>query len=203
MAPATPEAGFLSRYWTEMASRPARIVAALVATAMAPVLVIEVGTVGQATAELTGRPHATPASPAEVPPPEPVVPVAGDAESWLAGARRAAATCPGLPPAVLVAIGKVETGLGIRSDTSYAGALGPMQFLPGTWAAYGVDGDGDGRADVMNVVDALHGAARLLCANGGGDPHRVRTALWNYNRSLSYVERVAALAGLTPWPAVE
>jgi soluble lytic murein transglycosylase-like protein len=200
MASSDAEAGFLARYWAEIASRPARLVAALMATAMAPVLVIEVSTVARATAELGG--HEAPTPPAEAPP-QAVVPVAGDADSWLAGARKAAATCPGLPPEVLVAIAKVETGLGIRTDTSYAGAVGPMQFLPGTWAAYGVDGDGDGRADVMNVVDALHGAARLLCANGGGDPHRLRTAVWHYNRSLSYVERVTTLAGHAASAAVE
>jgi membrane-bound lytic murein transglycosylase B len=71
-----------------------------------------------------------------------------------------------------------------------------MQFLPATWAAYGVDGDGDGSTDVMNPVDALHGAARLLCANGGGDPARLASALWNYNHSDDYVRHVIALSRL-------
>jgi hypothetical protein len=65
-----------------------------------------------------------------------------------------------------------------------------MQFLPATWASYGVDGDGDGVADVFNPADAVPGAARYLCANGGGDPARLRTALWHYNHSHAYVEAV-------------
>ena len=73
-----------------------------------------------------------------------------------------------------------------------------MQFLPSTWAAYGVDGDGDGHTDVMNTVDAVHGAARLLCANGGADPDRLASALWNYNHSDDYVRQVMSLSRLLP-----
>jgi len=69
-----------------------------------------------------------------------------------------------------------------------------MQFLPATWAAYGADGDGDGVADLMDPADALHGAARLLCANGGGDPDRLPAALWNYNHSDDYVRQVLGFA---------
>lgn len=45
----------------------------------------------------------------------------------------------------------------------YARALGPMQFLPGTWSRYAADGDGDGKADVQNVFDASLAAA-VTCA---------------------------------------
>ncbi len=71
-----------------------------------------------------------------------------------------------------------------------------MQFVPGTWEAYATDGDGDGSADIMNALDALHSAARLLCANGGADPASLRSALWNYNHSEDYVDEVISLAGL-------
>jgi len=121
-------------------------------------------------------------------------PIPGDVDSWQVLAQRAAATCPGLPADVLVAIAKVESQLGSESETSSAGAIGAMQFLPATWAAYGVDGDGDGNADIMNAMDALHGAARLLCAHGGADPGRLGSALWNHNHSHSYVRQVLAMA---------
>jgi len=48
----------------------------------------------------------------------------------------------------------------------YARAMGPMQFLPGTWSRYASDGDGDGNADVQNVFDASLAAARYLCSGG-------------------------------------
>jgi len=70
-----------------------------------------------------------------------------------------------------------------------------MQFLPATWAAYGTDGNGDGAVDVMNPLDARHGAAQLLCASGA-QPDRLRSALWNYNRSPQYLDRVGRVAGL-------
>lgn len=69
-----------------------------------------------------------------------------------------------------------------------------MQFMPRTFAAYGVDGDGDGRASIANPVDAIFSAANLLCANGAGDPSQLADALWNYNHSQTYVDRVLELA---------
>src|ERR1700716_510908 len=49
---------------------------------------------------------------------------------------------------------------------TYARAMGPMQFLPGTWARYAVDGDGDGIADPQNLFDSTLTAARYLCSGG-------------------------------------
>ena len=49
---------------------------------------------------------------------------------------------------------------------TYARAMGPMQFLPGTWARYASDGDGDGVADPQNLYDATLAAARYLCSGG-------------------------------------
>jgi Transglycosylase SLT domain/D-alanyl-D-alanine carboxypeptidase len=101
---------------------------------------------------------------------------------------------------VLAAVGKVEsdhgrsTAPGVRSGSSRAGAMGPMQFLAGTWAAYGRDGDGDGRADVYKPVDAIWGAANYLCANGASDPARLREAIWAYNHASWYVDQVLDLA---------
>src|SRR4051812_34290486 len=52
-------------------------------------------------------------------------------------------------------------------DSSYDRAVGPMQFIPATWRAYGVDGDGNGTADPFNINDASLGAANYLCRSGG------------------------------------
>lgn len=111
----------------------------------------------------------------------------------------AAASC-GMRWAVLGAVGKIETdhgrstAPGVRSGANSAGAMGPMQFLAGTWAAYGVDGDGDATVDVYDPVDAIWGAARYLCANGAGDPAHLRTAIWSYDHADWYVDEVLALA---------
>lgn len=106
----------------------------------------------------------------------------------------AAATCPGLPWQVLSAIGQVESGHGRNTSTSYAGAQGPMQFLPSTFAHYAVDGDGDGVADIQAPVDAVFTAARYLCANGGGSPAGLSGAIWHYNHAQWYVDMVLTIA---------
>ena len=79
--------------------------------------------------------------------------------------QRAANLCPGLSWTVLAGVGEVESDHG-RAPTlvSSAGAQGPLQFEPATWAGYGVDGDGDGRADPFDPADAIPAAARYLCA---------------------------------------
>jgi hypothetical protein len=101
-----------------------------------------------------------------------------------------AARCPGMPWSVLAAVGKVETNHARNVAVSSAGALGPMQFMPATWRAYGVDADGDGIADVMSPVDSVHGAAHYLCASGAGSPVTLRDAIWAYNHADWYVELV-------------
>jgi soluble lytic murein transglycosylase-like protein len=119
----------------------------------------------------------------------------GRPSSYLELYRRAAGVCPGLPWSVLAAIGQVESGHGRDSGPSSAGARGPMQFMPGTWQSYGRDGDGDGRADIMNPYDAVPSAAGYLCANGAGQGgERLMSAVWHYNHSADYVQRVLRLA---------
>jgi peptidoglycan hydrolase CwlO-like protein len=115
--------------------------------------------------------------------------------AYMALYHRAATTCPGLSWTVLAAIGQVESGHGRNVSTSYAGAMGPMQFLPRTFAAYAVDGDGDGRADIMDPADAVYTAARYLCANGAGaGGAAVARAVWHYNHAAWYVQMVLTLA---------
>jgi membrane-bound lytic murein transglycosylase B len=87
-------------------------------------------------------------------------------------------------------------GGGIDGDPVYDRAAGPMQFIPTTWAAYGTDATGDGRADIFNINDAALSAARYLCAAGGN----LRThagqvaAVLTYNHSDEYLAQVLALA---------
>lgn len=98
---------------------------------------------------------------------------------YLALYQSAAADCPGLAWSVLAGVGKVESDHGRSPDlVSSAGAEGPMQFLPGTWAGYATDGNGDGRADPFDPADAIPAAARYLCALGVG--RDVRPALVSY-----------------------
>lgn len=79
----------------------------------------------------------------------------------------------------------------------YARAMGPMQFLPGTWARYASDGDGDGKADVQNLYDSTLAAARYLCSGGLNlrDQSQVMTAILRYNNSVAYARNVLSWAG--------
>ena len=110
----------------------------------------------------------------------------------------AAKTCPGLPWGVLAAIGQVETDNGKNKAVSSAGAMGPMQFMPATWAIYGVDGDHDGKADILDQVDAVYSAAHYLCVDGGGNPATLYNAIFHYNHSDYYVNTVLGLAAQNP-----
>lgn len=103
--------------------------------------------------------------------------------------------CPGLRWQVLAAIGQVESGHGRNVGRSSAGALGPMQFLPSTWAYSGVDGDGDGKADIMNPYDAVPAAALYLCRAGAANgPQGLYDAIFSYNHADWYVKLVLGLA---------
>ena len=104
--------------------------------------------------------------------------------------RAAAATCPGMPWTLLAAVGQVESGHGRNNGPSSAGAVGPMQFMPRTFASFAVDGDRDGRADPWAPSDAVYTAARFLCTNGGGAPAGQRRALLRYNNAQWYVDLV-------------
>jgi membrane-bound lytic murein transglycosylase B len=79
---------------------------------------------------------------------------------------------------------------------AYARAMGPMQFLPGTWARYASDGDGDGKADVQNLFDSTLAAARYLCSGGLNlrDPSQVMAAILRYNNSVAYARNVLGWA---------
>ena len=93
---------------------------------------------------------------------------------------------------VLAAVGKVESNHGENMGPSSAGALGPMQFLPSTWEISGVDGNGDGVANIMDARDAIPAAAGYL--REGGAPQDWYRALYTYNHADWYVKKVLAVA---------
>ncbi len=120
---------------------------------------------------------------------------------WVALYQQAAATCPGLPWSVLAAIGTVESGSGgsdapgVWSGANAAGAEGPMQFEPATFAAYATVGPGGASpASPYDPVDAVYSAAAMLCADGAGAAASLAAAVADYNHSASYVHTVLALS---------
>jgi hypothetical protein len=128
-------------------------------------------------------------------PERPAVEAPGRPGNYLDLYKQAATRCPGLSWTVLAAIGFVESSHGRNNGPSSAGALGPMQFMPATWRAYGVDGDADGKKDIWSPYDAVPGAANYLCANGAGKGgQKLRKAIWFYNHSWSYVDKVLGYA---------
>ena len=84
----------------------------------------------------------------------------------------------------------------LDQDPVFDRAVGPMQFLPGTWRAHAEDGNGDGSRDPDNLFDAALTAGAYLCAGGGdlGTAAALRAAVYRYNQSGAYVDLVLALA---------
>lgn len=111
--------------------------------------------------------------------------------SW---AQKAAAQF-GIDWKLLAAVWQVESGQTWQGGrSSYAGAQGPCQFMPGTWRKYAVDGNGDGQKSIADARDCLFGAAQLLAANGANSGNNTK-ALLAYNHSMSYVSLVSRIAG--------
>lgn len=80
-------------------------------------------------------------------------------------------------------------------DTVWDRAVGPMQFIPDTWARWGADANGDGAADPNQIDDAALAAARYLCHSGSlTTTEGWRAAVFSYNHLDVYVDDVAAVA---------
>ena len=122
---------------------------------------------------------------------------AGIPATYRALYQRYGTTCPGLDWATLAAIGKVETNHGqstlpgVHSGTNSAGAAGPMQFIPATFAGVRHRHPQIG-SDIYDPTDAVPAAAWLLCDNGAS--HDLRGAIYSYNHSDAYVRQVFAQA---------
>jgi hypothetical protein len=91
----------------------------------------------------------------------------------------------GIPWPYLAAIQLVETRMGRIRGTSTAGAEGPMQFIPTTWARYG-------HGSANSFPGSIMAAARLLASDGG--PGNIDDALYHYNPSPGYVRAIDAYA---------
>ncbi len=132
------------------------------------------------------------------PPPAPLVPTACGPvaiPAYLGPIYQAAAQAYDLGPAgpsILAAINEIESGFGQNLGPSSAGAEGWMQFMPSTWAEYGVDADNDGTKDPNNPNDAIFAAARYLRA--AGMPEDPEGAVFAYNHADWYVAEVMARA---------
>jgi membrane-bound lytic murein transglycosylase B len=112
---------------------------------------------------------------------QPAEPAARLLADYREGERRS-----GVPWSLLAAVNLVESDFGRLRNDSIAGAQGPMQFIPATWASYGRGGD------VHDPRDAILGAARFLAA--GGAPADTSQALYRYNPSPLYVTAVSRYA---------
>jgi soluble lytic murein transglycosylase-like protein len=95
-----------------------------------------------------------------------------------------------VPWNVLASVNFVESKFGKLRNASASGAQGPMQFMPATWARYGLGGN------VHDVHDAILGAAHYLHASGA--PRNLRRALHAYNPSPAYVDAVLRYARRMP-----
>lgn len=134
---------------------------------------------------------------------------------------RAGAICQEVSPALIAAQIDVESGWNPRAQSS-AGAMGISQFMPQTWAAVGKDGDGDGKADIMNPHDAILTQGHYMCdhitraqtdikaGTLSGNPTDLALAAYNagygavstargvpgYGETRAYVKKIRALIPL-------
>jgi cell wall-associated NlpC family hydrolase len=175
-------------------SAPAGIGTKVAAGAAGLVLLVAVlaAGAGAGVASLLGGGDSAPsdAATAQIPP------------AMLALYEAAAATCPGLPWTVLAAIGTIESGNGtsdlpgVHSGANPAGAEGPMQFEPATFAEYDepVPPGGASPPSPYDPTDAVYAAARDLCANGAANGADLDAAVFAYDHSDTYVSEVLDLA---------
>ncbi|HEY9336908.1 MAG TPA: lytic murein transglycosylase [Kribbella sp.] len=81
-------------------------------------------------------------------------------------------------------------------DGAFDRAVGPMQFIPGTWRAMGVDGDGDGVRNPQDIDDAAMSTGVYLCSGKTdlADASDLNAAILRYNHSQQYVDLVTSIA---------
>ena len=117
--------------------------------------------------------------------------------------KQAAKRCDAVPLEVLAAQISAESGWDPRAKSA-AGAQGIAQFMPEVWKQYGVDGSGDGVADVWDPEDAIHSAAELNCLNRrlvrSASGNRLHNTLAAYNAGYASVLKYD---GIPPFPETQ
>ena len=115
----------------------------------------------------------------------------------------AAERCPRIPVQVFAAQLAAESGWDAHA-TSAAGAQGIAQFMPAVWDQFGIDANGDGKADVWDAQDAIPAAAELNCRNRqlvkGVSGNRLANTLAAYNAGYAAVRRYD---GVPPFPETQ
>jgi cell wall-associated NlpC family hydrolase len=159
------------------AERGSATVALTAAAALLLLITVLIGAVAGVTTQQASTCSAQPAPAAGA--------TAAIPASYLALFEKAGAAY-GIPWPVLAAIGFEESDFGADDGPSSAGALGPMQFEPSTWAEFGDGGN------IMDPADAIPAVARLLVANGA--PGNLQQAIFAYNHASWYVDEVLAQA---------
>ncbi len=128
--------------------------------------------------------------------------LAGQAAAYANVLERAGNVCPEVTPGLLAA--QVEAESGWNPDAaSGAGARGIAQFMPATWASVGMDGDGDGHADIDNPIDQIWSQGNYMCSTiaqvkalkstGALHGDTVELALAAYNAGLGAVSAAGGM----------
>lgn len=127
-------------------------------------------------------------------PASPSTTIAGEVSSNFEDIYREAGVKFAIPPEILYGLHKTESncaGDGKIMNRQGSGARGPMQFMPGTWKKYGVDGDGDGDKDIDSVNDSIFAAANYLSKLKGTMTDKLRA----YGTNISTVMTAARSKG--------
>ena len=115
---------------------------------------------------------------------------------------KAGSICPEITPPLIAAQIEAESNWNPKAG-SHAGAQGMAQFMPRTWASVGKDGDGDGKADILNPQDAIYSQGVYMCSLASEVKERIsagklkgdvaQLALAAYNAGMGAVDAAGGI----------